>query len=408
MSNPPLAGARYDSTAIWTGREMIVWGGDETGGVTGAADGSAYEPGEDRWRRIPRAPIHGRYQHAGTWTGKAMFVWGGCCKGSRQLGDGALYRPGQERRGPAAATRDRRIGGVPVDVVASHRSLWVLTCTHRCAGDARHARGDLLRVDAGSGRVRWRTPVSNPHAVAVGAGGVWVIDSWDSTVQRIDIATGRVQATIRLELPRPVIRGDDAFVPSHVTTGQGSVWVTTARGYVARIDPSRNRVSAMIRVAPNSAGVTLVTDSALWVAESLGIRRINTQTGRGELVSIARQGRSFVPGTLAIESGSLWVAGLWVRGNSFSDSDDPALVGIPSAGRAVRSVVALPRDVSVVGSGAASIWLKAFDRPLLYEFDTHKQEVTHTSELPDRLSLVAVAGRRVWIVSRDGQLRRLR
>jgi hypothetical protein len=93
MSDPPLEGARFDGTAVWTGREMTIWGGDETGGVDGAPDGAAYEPHEDRWRRIQRAPIHGRYQHAGTWTGKAMLVWGGCCKGSRQLGDGALYSP---------------------------------------------------------------------------------------------------------------------------------------------------------------------------------------------------------------------------------------------------------------------------------------------------------------------------
>ncbi len=93
MPDAPLEGPRYGSTAVWTGREMIVWGGDETGGVSGASDGAAYQPRVDRWRRIPQAPIGGRYQHGGTWTGRAMLVWGGCCKASRQLGDGALYSP---------------------------------------------------------------------------------------------------------------------------------------------------------------------------------------------------------------------------------------------------------------------------------------------------------------------------
>lgn len=408
MPDPPLEGARYDSTAVWTGREMIVSGGDETGGVNGAADGAAYEPGEDHWRRVPTAPIEGRYQHAGAWTGKAMLVWGGCCKGSRQLGDGALYSPGEDPRAPAPASSDTHIGGLPVDIAATHRSVWVLTCTHRCAGDARQAGGELVRVDAASGRVRWRSRVSNPHALAVGAGGVWVIDFWNGTVQRIDSATGRVEATIRLRLPRPVVRSDHAFLPDHVTTGDGSVWVTTARGYVARIDPSHNRVSAMFRAAFDSAGATLVTGSALWVVESPGVRRVDTRTGRAELVTVERRGRSFTPDSVGFESGSLWVSGVWVRGNAFSEDDEPALIEIPEAGREARKVVALPRDADVVGAGAGSIWLTAFDRPLLYRFDAGARRIADTLRLPDRRSLVAVAGRHVWVATRDGRLRRLR
>jgi hypothetical protein len=293
-------------------------------------------------------------------------------------GAGLAERDRGEGRAVAPPKPSHHIGGVPVDIAAAHGSLWVLACTERCAGDARHARGEVIRVDAASGRVRWRTPVSNPHALTIGAGGVWVIDFWDSTVQRIDMTTGRVRATIRLKLPRSLVRGDDAFLPGHITTGQGAVWVTTARGYVARINPSHNRVSATIRVALDSAGPTLVTDSTVWVAESLGVRRVDTSTGRAELVTVERAGRSFAPGSFALESESLWVSGLWVRGRSFSDDDEPALVEIPRASRAARAVV---------HSQATPLWLgrervRSGSQPTIGRFCTSSIRARRKSPAP--------------------------
>ena len=51
VSRPPVAStamptARFDHYAVWTGTEMIVWGG-ETDGGTMLADGAAYNPATD-------------------------------------------------------------------------------------------------------------------------------------------------------------------------------------------------------------------------------------------------------------------------------------------------------------------------------------------------------------------------
>ena len=74
--------------AVWTGEEMIAWGG---GGHRGRADGIAYDPASNGWRRIPEAPLTGRDRHTAVWTGSAMLVWGGCCDSDRYYADGALY-----------------------------------------------------------------------------------------------------------------------------------------------------------------------------------------------------------------------------------------------------------------------------------------------------------------------------
>lgn len=68
--------ARSQHVAVWTGREMIVWGG--TDGALGLADGARYDPAADRWVALSRdgAP-EGRFLHAAAWTGSELVVWGG-------------------------------------------------------------------------------------------------------------------------------------------------------------------------------------------------------------------------------------------------------------------------------------------------------------------------------------------
>ena len=70
---------RIYHTAIWTGSEMIVWGGTNinTGGEY-LNDGLRYNPGTDSWTAtsITNAPT-ARYGHTAVWTGSEMIVWGG-------------------------------------------------------------------------------------------------------------------------------------------------------------------------------------------------------------------------------------------------------------------------------------------------------------------------------------------
>ena len=86
--NAPVARA-YD-TAVWTGSEMIVWGGypyTNTGG--------RYEPGTDSWTAtsLTNAPVARGY-HTAVWTGSQMIVWGGGSGGSTYFNTGGRYNPG--------------------------------------------------------------------------------------------------------------------------------------------------------------------------------------------------------------------------------------------------------------------------------------------------------------------------
>jgi len=88
----PLSG-RVDHTAVWTGEYMIVWGGSPPGGGLGYDDGALYDPGADSWKELPPAPIDERYRHAALWTGSEMVIWGGQ-RGDGSFADGAAFHPG--------------------------------------------------------------------------------------------------------------------------------------------------------------------------------------------------------------------------------------------------------------------------------------------------------------------------
>ena len=65
-----------DHTAVWTGSEMIVWGGYDAS--TFLNTGGRYNPSTDSWTATSttNAP-DARDDHTAVWTGSEMIVWGG-------------------------------------------------------------------------------------------------------------------------------------------------------------------------------------------------------------------------------------------------------------------------------------------------------------------------------------------
>jgi N-acetylneuraminic acid mutarotase len=87
--NAPLA--RQGHTAVWTGSEMIIWGGNNN--VSGNLNtGARYDPATDSWMptSIANAPSV-RWRHSAVWTGSEMIVWGG--GGNDILNTGGRYNP---------------------------------------------------------------------------------------------------------------------------------------------------------------------------------------------------------------------------------------------------------------------------------------------------------------------------
>src|SRR5205807_1756280 len=90
----PTAGppdARSAHTAVWTGSEMIVWGGFRQSGAV--ASGGRYNPGTDNWMPTSTTnPPEARGFHTAVWTGTEMIIWGGT-NNSSGLNTGGRYSP---------------------------------------------------------------------------------------------------------------------------------------------------------------------------------------------------------------------------------------------------------------------------------------------------------------------------
>jgi len=90
---PAPVPARGQATAVWSGHEVLIWGGDTSAG-TEVGQGAAYDPSTDTWRALPLSPLRAKTLPAGVWTGRYFLVIGGSAGGS-------LPAPG-----PAAAAYD--------------------------------------------------------------------------------------------------------------------------------------------------------------------------------------------------------------------------------------------------------------------------------------------------------------
>ncbi len=90
---------RWAHAAVWTGKEMIIWGGRSSFSPTQHhRDGAIYDPHEDKWRPMSMegAP-EGRSQMAAVWTGEELLVWGGWGDGGKCPVIGGAYNPRTDR-----------------------------------------------------------------------------------------------------------------------------------------------------------------------------------------------------------------------------------------------------------------------------------------------------------------------
>lgn len=118
----PLPGAgapsaRKACATVWTGEEFVVWGG-YNGRIyanrTVLSDGARYRPAENRW--LPMNPVHPlgpRELPDAVWTGEEVVFWGG----TGRLGPGGRYNPRLDSWAPISTN------GAP-SWVQTHNMAW--------------------------------------------------------------------------------------------------------------------------------------------------------------------------------------------------------------------------------------------------------------------------------------------
>jgi Galactose oxidase, central domain len=115
----PVAGLRFGDTAVWDGSEVLV-----TGGGANARSAFAYNPTTNQWRRLASLPS-GRVGASAVWTGKQLLLWGGQNSGaSRTLRGGLAYDPRTNRWSTLSAGPFRARTGSAVAWTGSALLVW--------------------------------------------------------------------------------------------------------------------------------------------------------------------------------------------------------------------------------------------------------------------------------------------
>jgi N-acetylneuraminic acid mutarotase len=252
---------RFGAQAVWTGTQMIVWGGMDYGPLGGQIlfdSGGRYAPSTDSWMptSLVGAPL-ARTGHASVWSGTEMIVWGGN-RGTfgTNLATGGRYNPVTDSWLPTGTSGapTARSGALAV-WTGSRMLIW--------GGPAGSTGG---RYDPSSNA--WTpmatsgSPPPESYAAAVWTGGVMIVwgaayaPGFTAVGGRYDPATNTWTAVSTINAPAP--RG------GHTAVWTGSemiVWGGSALNSGGRYDPASD---TWIATSTGTGPVLRMQATAVW------------------------------------------------------------------------------------------------------------------------------------------------
>ena len=262
---------------------------------------------------------------------------------------------------------DVLVGARPDGVAYGEGAVWVANTTD----------GTVSRVDPATRAVVQTIEVGGaPSGVAVGFGSVWVANSDARSVSQINPQANREVRTINV--------GNG---PAAVAVGGGSVWVANALdGTLSRIDPSAGTVGDTITVATAPGGVT-ADDSAVWVASLEAGTVTKVDIGTGRVVNSIPVGNG--PRGLAIGDGSVWVA----------NSRDATVSRIDIASDRVTALIQVAEGASGITFGSGVAWVGSSLEDALFRIDAATNVPTRI-EVGAAPQALVIADDELWFSAR--------
>jgi ABC-type transport system substrate-binding protein/DNA-binding SARP family transcriptional activator len=176
-------------------------------------------------------------------------------------------------------------GGTPGGIAYGAGAVWIADTPEDL----------VLRIDPNSRTVD-RIPVGHhPTAVAVGDGQVWVVNQLDRTVSEVNPRARKQVGTTQV--------GNGA---SAIAYGHGSVWVANAIDYsISRINPKSGKVVVTIPLSGVPAGIA-TGQRGMWVTSSSSGQLLLIDPREDEVSQEVDIGNG--PHGVAVGGGSVWVA----------------------------------------------------------------------------------------------------
>jgi YVTN family beta-propeller protein len=287
---------------------------------------------------------------------------------------------------PRSVVRIDPAGNQPVAVVrgqygpvaVGEGAVWIANTTD----------GTVSRIDPGTAAVtRTVSTRGAPLGIAVGEGTVWAWSSFEGEAKltEIDPATGRVRFVQGLGYPDP----------AGGAVGFGSLWLSVndlgGQGALLRIDPQR---IVAITSLPGKPGAVAAGEGAVWVggaaihqAPPQDIWRIDPATS--ELVeTIDLGGDEYVP--VAVGEGAVWLWG------------DRAVASLDPVTRQIAEEIELGIKLYAVAVGAGSVWATGYDVPTVLRIDPAISAVVAEIDMTEYGDVgytgpIAVGAEGVWV-----------
>jgi YVTN family beta-propeller protein len=225
------------------------------------------------------------------------------------------------------------VGVAPGGVAAGVGAIWV----------SNTGENTVSRIDSSTNDVRQTIPVGGgPSGMAVTQGAVWVANGLDATVSRIDSQTNQVSQVIAV--------GNG---PTGATAGEGAVWVTNSTdGTVTRIDPTSGRVTRTFPAVLGASGIA-AGFGRLWIVSPPSAKVVALDPASGRVVN--EIGIGVDPAAIAVGADAVWVTN---RADGTVSKIEPrtgAVIGTTAVGRGPTGIVAGPDAVWVANAGDGTL-----------------------------------------------------
>ena len=280
------------------------------------------------------------------------------------------------------------VPGGPARLAVSGRSVWVGSDESRT----------LSAIDAGMHVTVVGNAGGRPTDVAIGEGGVWVVDGAAGTVTRFSPTYGTVVHREKLPgaLDTFVTDRSAAFAPWAVAVGAHGVWITDGSARLRVLDPRTGRLASTIRTREPLDGIA-VGAGAGWAISGAGsgVLRIDPRIRRvtDRIAIVSRPGfQSPYPVAVEVGERSVWVL----------NANTQTVTRIDARARGISATIPIGIERGplrlAVGDGAA--WV-ANDDGTLSRIDAATNAL-RTFAVGQGLLDVGVAGDAVWVSAGPG------
>jgi YVTN family beta-propeller protein len=273
----------------------------------------------------------------------------------------------------------------PSNIAVGEGAVWVLNTQNKT----------VSRIDPKTKAVTKRfTMPGVPTDIAAGEGAVWVGNAadtgsgsgWTASISRVDPRTGKVTHTVKLpdRTGRGALANFNWGVPG-IAPGGGAVWARNPDATVSRLDAKTGRLAATIDV---DANLIAAGQGGVWVDDGEGVRRVNTRTNRlGRRIPVATADL----GSMAVGAGKVWG----------TDDQQGVVWRIDPGPAPVTRTIDVGVGVAYIAFGEGAVWTANYLDGMVSRIDPSTNKVTDRIPVGAAQAITAGAGS-AWVSTAGG------